>query len=153
MVEMLIVVAIIAVAAMIAIPQFNAAARRRKVIKVTRMLRAHLMEGRSWASSRREIAPGVVANFGGVRVVGPTSYAIFADPDNIAGNGNEIDVKTIDLLLSDPGLGASIQTAPGTIVRFSSDGTATAMDLTVLDATINLQRIVRTNGAGRISIR
>lgn len=73
-------------------------------------------------------APAIPANdirvrYGGVRVASTTSYTVFADDDNIANNGGEIDLTVVDFTAKNPASTVRIiSPTPGTEIRFQSNG-------------------------------
>jgi hypothetical protein len=89
--------------------------------------------------------------FGGIRVASTTSYTIFGDDDNIAGNGGERDIAAVDFLARNAGSSIRIiAPAPGSEIRFASNGTRSSpTDLLIIeDASTGARKAINISSAG-----
>jgi prepilin-type N-terminal cleavage/methylation domain-containing protein len=152
LVELVVVVAMIAVLSAIAFPAFNrwlAFDQSRKVARgllsdITRA-RAYAVSGQQpnmvqtrWGPSDRTLSAGVI-------VAAPNRYQIFLDRNNVM-DGDEYTIAIVTLpdplTITSPGVGQSL--------RFLQDGTtgASTMHFDVTDSSSGVHRTVTVSGAG-----
>lgn len=155
--EMIVVVSLIALMAAIAIPWFGRLQRENRLSNLTREMLVQVRRARAEASSGRVLDPGppiVRTRASGVRIVSETQYELFVDPDNVAANGNEVTIDTIDFLANTPNTQVRITSpAADTTIRFRNDGTAIgAQDIVLGDSDVGTTRTIRVNGIGHAKL-
>jgi prepilin-type N-terminal cleavage/methylation domain-containing protein len=165
--EVMVVVAIVAIAGAIAIPGFFGSMKRQAVRNEARQLISSLREARSLAIARTSVpnlvcpggggsgsggGPGCLPRTMGVRVTSRTTYEIFGDADNVDG-GDEI-IQRIDLRSRGGDARVEIDEAdiPFTL-RFATNGVLTGSapngrDIAVIDTVTNERHVVRITAAG-----
>lgn len=165
--EVMVVVAIIAVVGAVAIPGFYSSFKKQAVRTEARQLVASLREARSLAVSRTAV-PGLVCAGGGggsggggppclprnvgVRVDDRTHYVVFGDADEDDGNG-ATDIQTIDLGSRGGDSRVEIDETDFPIwIRFAPNGTlagtADTRDLHVRDMVSGEVHVLRVTAAG-----
>lgn len=174
--ELVIVIAIIAIVASVAIPYFSKMERRNRVGNYTRRLVGHLRQARAEASTGKcTVDPGSApcptnsqVRSAGIRFKKNTdpdlcdAYEIFVDVDGVT-NGNEVTVLDVDLL-AQPGtqvrFGATVE--DGGEIRFASNGVAEGdldadgspeqIEVLVQDAGIHSVYRITVTGVGLVSV-
>lgn len=148
MLEVLVVVAIVAVFSALAFPKISESINRSRFNGAVRAGMGALNQARSLAISRSTVN-GVVAEGAGIRVLSDTTYEIFIDPDDDDTNNNDVRSQLINLMTEDKeGLIRLIEPAPGTALRFRRDGSTQSARLTFEDRRAGLRRVVLVTAAG-----
>jgi prepilin-type N-terminal cleavage/methylation domain-containing protein len=154
--EIMIAVGIAGMLAALAVPRFGDMVHRSRLNGTARSLAADLKQARSLAVTRRVLQPGTDgprAVQAGLRIDGPTRYALFLDPDDDPTNLNEVDVQLVDLTSIDASGGLRIEApAPGTQIRFDPDGSTTATELVLTSAAGGGSRHIELTGGGQTRV-
>lgn len=150
LIEMLIVVAVVAVLSAIAYPRFDELSRRSRIDGATRALVGSLRESRAMAIARQEFG-GVRARAVGIRIDSPTRYTQIFDGDTDDDNGNDTDLRVVDNTARVPGLRIT-SPAPGTVIRFRRDGSTTAGSIVLADTDTSLTRTIRLTAGGQATL-
>ncbi len=156
--EIMLVVGIIGLMAAIAVPGFARMQRLDRLRQVTRHMVGALNEARGMAAKGTDLNNGVgplrPARVSGIRFVGPYEYVVFLDEDDQPGNGNEQDIRTIDLQAQRPGSRSQIIQPIGAEVRYRADGrvrqepAAGTIRIVISDPDIGQSRTIEVSGLG-----
>lgn len=151
-------VGIIGLMAAIAVPGFARMQRLDRLRQVTRHMVGALNEARGMAAKGTDLNNGVgplrPARVSGIRFVGPYEYVVFLDEDDQPGNGNEQDIRTIDLQAQRPGSRSQIIQPIGAEVRYRADGrvrqepAAGTIRIVISDPDIGQSRTIEVSGLG-----
>lgn len=158
--EMMIAVAILVIAAAVAIPNFEARKRQDKIQRQARLLVAHFAKVRSLAASGQtnlSWGPADRTVNAGIRVVSPTAYELFIDRNSRTDN-DEIVVERVDFTQEIPGI--PVQFASASVpyeVRYNASGTletpsSSTIDLTLEDLDTQRTRVIRVTYGGLAKI-
>ena len=160
--EIMLIVGIMGLLAAIAVPSFTRMQRLDRLREVTRHMVGYLRESKGMAARGTDMNGGVgalrPARVSGIRFESTEVYVLFLDEDDTAGNGNELDVKTINLQLQRPGSGASVLQPIGAEIRFRADGrvrqepNAGNIRVVVADPGLGQSRTIEVSGLGHVSM-
>lgn len=156
--EIMLIVGIMGLLAAIAVPSFTRLQRLDRLRQVTRHMIGYLREAKGMAARGTDLNNGVgpvrPARVSGIRFEGPNVYVLFLDEDDTVGNGNEVDLKTIDLQAQKQGTWAQIIQPIGAEVRFRADGRTRqdpdtgAIRVVISDPDIGESRTIEVSGLG-----
>ncbi len=160
--EIVIVIAIIAIIGAMAVPMTNQLRQREALRGASRMLVMNLRAARTSAASGQTVgvdADGraVRARFGGLAVLSATQYVVFVDADGAPGSGDEQTLRTVDFLAEDPQSRVRIAApSAGQEVRFTANGTLAAgsqTGLRLIDEDTNQGQDVAVSLTGHAQLR
>lgn len=156
-VELLVTIGIMALLAGITVPRYVTMNRENRLDRMARSMVVDLKRTRALAAAGQVISAGpplVKTRIAGIRIDSPTRYAVFLDPDDDAGNFNEIDVRTIDLTDTDRAGNIRITSpGPGTQIRFERNGGTNTIDIVIADPERSRRRGIELTAGGQTRLR
>lgn len=172
--EMGIVLAIVGIGAAVAIPYFLAAKKKSELHQAARHALGHVRVARTVGASGKIIEaptppppppgesyaifipPPVTARVGGIRIISPTSYAVFAASEADPAIRRDRDLEVVDLLAHDPSSPLQIVSPPPrTEIRFQSNGSmisGQAAEIILRDTDSLLEKRITISGSGAAHI-
>lgn len=153
LIELMVVVAVIAVGAAIATPYFWGVVKRQRLSSATRFTVSELRRARSMAIARARFplrGTAERAESAGLRVASPTVLVLFADADTTTGNSNESDLSRFDLRnVEADGTIELVTPAAGEIIRFGRDGSTRGTEIVLRDTMTGQERAIEITAGGQ----
>jgi len=159
LIEMVVVVAIIAVVIAIAVYNLYGAQKGQDVRRESKVMVSALREARLMATSNPAVpglvcaTPPCIPRTIGIRIVSRTSYDVFGDMDALP--GGEAVIQTVDLHANHPDNQVQFTTPPdGTIYRFATTGSMVGATppITMVDTVTGEAHVITLTLAGLVAV-
>jgi Tfp pilus assembly protein FimT len=160
--EIMLIVGIMGLLAAIAVPSFTRMQRLDRLRQVTRHMVGALREAKGMAARGTDLNNGVgplrPARVSGIRFDSTTVYVLFLDEDDTVGNGNEVDVRVVNLLREKADTQSQVIQPIGAEIRFRADGRvrqdpdAGNIRVVISDPAVGQSRTIEVSGLGHVSM-
>lgn len=158
--EMVIVMAVVALIAAVSFPTFSRLQQREQVNGATRTLLADLRSARALAATGQRMdnpldnpdAPMI--RFGGIQFISETQYQIYGDNNDVFDSA-ETFLKTLDLEQMYPGTSLRFVVTPGEHIRFNARGIreySSRGQVVIEDTSTGLRQAIEINSGGSTRI-